>query len=142
MQHGQHGAEVLATVMRQIFEPLVRCVYEQGGFISTQAGDAFTALFPGEEAQALCSLAAAWEMQKYMAENSRQATIYGDFDFVARIGLAWGEINLLLFWGAPTSYENDIDRAIQFVLAMQTRTSIPLNAGITYQISHTVSKPI
>ena len=45
MQHGQHGAEVLAGVMRAIFEPLVLSVYEQDGFIATLAGDAFMAFF-------------------------------------------------------------------------------------------------
>ena len=46
MEHGQHGAEVMAMVMRAIFDPLVEAVYEQGGFITVFAGDAFTAVFP------------------------------------------------------------------------------------------------
>jgi len=286
MQHGQHGAEVLAGVMRTIFEPLVRSVYEHGGFIATLAGDAFTALFPGEEVtDALRSLAAAWRMQSHMAANANQSTPYGEFIFAAKVGLACGETtwgiltsenrtratdyfqgaaidgcaaaehlagsgeiilssdlytrllgwvevipaadhyrltginsplpspqaialpppdlesmarffprslldqefsgefrhivnvfislptvrteaqliifmrsffalqdqyggllnrldfgdkgtNLLLFWGVPTSYENDIDRALNFVLGLQTQTSIPLHAGITYRIAH------
>ena len=31
--HGTHGAEVLANMMRVVFEPLVDAVYEQGGFV-------------------------------------------------------------------------------------------------------------
>lgn len=50
--HGQHGVEALATLMRTVFEPLVQRVYEQGGLIVTFAGDAFTALFPLDEAGA------------------------------------------------------------------------------------------
>ena len=46
MTHGQHGAELLAQVMCDAFTPLIRSVFEQGGFIATQAGDAFTAIFP------------------------------------------------------------------------------------------------
>ena len=46
MQHGQHGAEVLAQVMRAIFDPLVEAVYAHDGFITVFAGDAFTAVFP------------------------------------------------------------------------------------------------
>jgi class 3 adenylate cyclase len=46
MQHGQHGAEVLASVMRAAFAPLIQSVFEQNGFIAIQAGDAFTAIFP------------------------------------------------------------------------------------------------
>ena len=38
MQHGQHGAEVLATTMRGVFNPLVEAVYQQGGFIFGFAG--------------------------------------------------------------------------------------------------------
>lgn len=40
---------------------------------------------------------------------------------------------LLLFWGAPTSHENDVERVLNFMLDLQTRTDIPLRAGITYQ---------
>ena len=53
MANGQHGAEVLAVVMGAIFDPLVQAVYEQGGFIVSFAGDAFTALFPVEEDEQL-----------------------------------------------------------------------------------------
>lgn len=286
MQHGQHGAEVLAIVMRAIFEPLVHSVYEQGGFIVGLAGDAFTALFPGVEVQdALHGMAAAWSMQSHMVVNAHQKTPYGEFIFAAKVGLAYGETywgiltsenqaraidyfqgsaidgcaaaehlagsgeiilsprlytllsewvevipasdhyrvtginrplpapqaidvplpdlelmarfyprslleqeisgefrqtvnvfislptvrteaqlrifmrsffalqdqyggllnrldfgdkgtNVLLFWGVPTSYENDIARALNFVLGLQMQTSIPLHAGITYRIAH------
>ena len=44
--------------------------------------------------------------------------------------------NLLLFWGAPISYENDIERVLNFALDLQSQTSIPIVAGITYQIAH------
>ncbi len=46
MSHGQHGAEVMATIMRAVFSQPVRSVFEQGGFVSNFAGDAFTAVFP------------------------------------------------------------------------------------------------
>ena len=44
--------------------------------------------------------------------------------------------NLLLFWGMPVTYENDVERALNFVLGLQSMTSIPVNAGLTYQIAH------
>ena len=31
--HDRPGAEALAEVMRRVFEPLVRAVYSQGGFV-------------------------------------------------------------------------------------------------------------
>ena len=46
MEHGQQGAEAMTVIMRDIYEPTVKTVYDQGGFITGYAGDAFTALFP------------------------------------------------------------------------------------------------
>ena len=100
MQHGQHGSEVMASVMLGIFEPLVRGVFEQGGFISNLAGDAFTAFFPidqfGSEAQAARqALTAAWQAQDHLTQNPTSYTPYGDFQMTAKFGLALGEAS----WG-------------------------------------------
>ncbi len=43
---------------------------------------------------------------------------------------------LLIFWGVPISYENDIQRALHFILDLQTQTAIPINGGITYHVAH------
>jgi predicted ATPase/class 3 adenylate cyclase len=288
MEQGQHGAEVLADVMRNIFSPLVQCTYEQGGFISTLAGDAFTAIYPvGEDKENAClrALSAAWQIQQKLETLAKQTTPYGEFTISGKIGIAkgeasWGVVtsederraayyiegsavegsalaesiastgqilvnsqvhstmvenaefipkddhflvseisfeppppepinltaqdsehayrfyprslfnqvhsgefrqvvtmfvnlptvrtedqldifmaslfqlqdkygglltrldfgdkgsNLLIFWGAPLSYENDIERALNLILELRTRTSIPINAGITYRIAH------
>ena len=65
MQHGQHGAEVLATVMNSVFEPLITTVYEQGGFVSGFAGDAFTAVFPDSPLHALAArMSVSRDLQK------------------------------------------------------------------------------
>ena len=34
MEHGQEGAEAMAVIMRSIYEPTVRAVHNQGGFIA------------------------------------------------------------------------------------------------------------
>ncbi len=288
MEHGQHGAEVLAEVMRGIFSPLVQSIYEHRGFISTLAGDAFTALFPLEGDRYLAekhALASAWHIQQQLESIANQPTPYGEFSISGKVGMAKGEVNwgivtspdkrraayyiqgsaveqsalaeqqaktneillnrdfyaqveknitveqrgdyyhltgirtkspvpkpisrtsidsediyrffprtlfdqessgefrqvvtlfvnlptvrtegqldifmqtlfdlqdkfgglltrldfgdkgsnLLIFWGAPVSFENDIDRALNLILDLQIRTSIPINAGITYQIAH------
>lgn len=100
MTHGQHGAEVLAQVMRAVFEPLIDSVYARGGWIATQAGDAFTALFPGEVAPASCrALATAWDIQGLIESNFHHFTPYGDFTISAKVGLALGEAA----WGIITS---------------------------------------
>ncbi|MFZ1397883.1 MAG: adenylate/guanylate cyclase domain-containing protein, partial [Candidatus Promineifilaceae bacterium] len=100
MQHGQHGSEVMASVMLGIFEPLVRSVFEQGGFISNFAGDAFTAFFPidqfGSAAQAARqALTAAWQAQDHLRRHPTSHTPYGDFQMTAKLGLALGEAS----WG-------------------------------------------
>ncbi len=98
MQHGTNGAEALVAVMRAIFGALVDCVYTQGGFVARTAGDAFTALFPLEDAlqdAAARALAAAVCMQQHMAAHPQQRTPYGEFAVTARVGLSLGEVG----WG-------------------------------------------
>lgn len=288
MSHGQHGAEMLAGVMRAVFTPLIEDVYAQGGFVATQAGDAFTALFPYENDPAegcLRALAATCQIQQHAAAQPLHGTPYGDFTIGIKVGLAVGEVawgiiaskderraafyfqgiavdqcadvehqahsgeiilseafyrnvkgsvtvepagdhfclrdvtgdlppaqaavpskvdlniasrffprelliqstsgefrqvvnlfinlptvrteaqlaifmqalfelqeryggllrgldfgdkgsNLLLIWGAPVTYENDIERALNFVLELQTQTEIPINGGVTYRVAH------
>jgi len=43
---------------------------------------------------------------------------------------------LLLFWGAPTTYEQDVIRALSFVLALQTAAPTHLRAGITTHLAY------
>ncbi len=103
MEHGQHGAEVMATVMRTVFTPLVHSVFEQGGFVTNFAGDALTAVFPtpdeDEKEATLRALVAAWQIQEHMATNAQQKTRYGDFAFSTKVGLAAGEVT----WGIITA---------------------------------------
>jgi class 3 adenylate cyclase len=102
MEHGQHGAEVLAEVMRSVFIPLMESVYEQGGFVIAQAGDAFTALIPltpdpagaGQRA-----LTAAWNIRTRAAANGQFSTVYGNFAITVKVGLALGETA----WGIITA---------------------------------------
>ncbi len=114
LQHDQHGAEVLAAVIKKIFDQLVHHIYEHGGFISTFAGDAFLALFPPEpfltanSVQALSdagtrALAAAWHVQQHMAAHSDYDTPYGTFSVSAKIGVADGQIN----WGILLSEDEN-----------------------------------
>jgi class 3 adenylate cyclase len=44
--------------------------------------------------------------------------------------------HLLLIWGAPTAYENDVERSLNFIFELQARTTIPINAGVTYRMAH------
>ena len=44
--------------------------------------------------------------------------------------------NLLMLWGAPITYENDINRALNFMLDLKARVDFPVTAGVTYYIAH------
>lgn len=52
--------------------------------------------------------------------------------YLCRIDAGDKGCSLLLFWGAPSSYEDDIERALNFVLDLQSATPLQLRAGITY----------
>ncbi len=41
--------------------------------------------------------------------------------------------NILMVWGAPIAHENDIDRALNFVLDLREQTGVEFRAGITYK---------
>lgn len=43
--------------------------------------------------------------------------------------------NLLLFWGAPVSFENDVERALHFLVDLQRAVTRPLRAGVTRGVS-------
>ncbi|HKY53890.1 MAG TPA: adenylate/guanylate cyclase domain-containing protein, partial [Anaerolineales bacterium] len=104
MQHGQHGAEILAGLMHSVFDPLVESIFDHSGKIVSFAGDGIMALFQIESeasSTALTALAAAWEIQQRLAENPERQTVYGKFQFSVRIGLAVGTVA----WGILRSEE-------------------------------------
>src|SRR5262249_44679382 len=44
--------------------------------------------------------------------------------------------NMLMLWGAPKAHENDISRALDFVLELKQRVDFPITAGVTYYVAH------
>lgn len=44
--------------------------------------------------------------------------------------------NLLMLWGAPVTFENDMARALNFILELRERVSFPVTAGVTYYVAH------
>jgi class 3 adenylate cyclase len=102
MQYQEDGAEVLTDALNRIMGPLVAAVYTHGGFISTFAGDAFTALFPlrtvrsRQRKNAVRHAAqVALYVQDFFNEQGSLQTRYGDFAPTARVGLSAGEV----YWG-------------------------------------------
>src|ERR1700752_882094 len=107
MQHGQHGAEVLARMMHGVFDPLVENIFAYGGKIVSFAGDGILALFPiesDERSVALKALAAAWEIQHRLELDPWRKTEYGTFQFSVKIGLAIGIVS----WGILRSEDGQI----------------------------------
>jgi class 3 adenylate cyclase/predicted ATPase len=111
MQHGEHGAEVLASLMHVVFDPLVETIFNYGGKIVSFAGDGIMALFPVEHNPkeiAIRALASAWIIQRGLLENPMRQTVYGNFLFSVKIGIAVGEVS----WGILRSH--DQNRATYF----------------------------
>src|SRR6266498_561722 len=106
MQHGQHGAEVLASLMHSIFDPLVESVFDYRGKIVGFAGDGILALYPIESdarSTALYALTSAYMIQKRLEENPTRQTVYGKFSISAKIGLTSG----IATWGILSSDMGD-----------------------------------
>lgn len=95
MKEGHEGAEILSSILNNIFEPSVDAIYELGGFISTFVGDGFTALFPIPSKDAFHTLACAETIQTIFEKNRIQKTKFGEFTFGVKIGLSYGQVE----WG-------------------------------------------
>ncbi len=98
--HGQRGAEVLAGLMRDVFEPLVNAVYAQGGFVIGYAGDAFNALFPAEQVpgqETKRCLAALVAMQAHTQAHPQVETPFGIFPISIKAGMGYGETRWQMF---------------------------------------------
>ncbi len=103
MRGGDEGAEVLSAILNQVFTPTIEAIRLYGGFVSTFAGDAFTALFPDEVGLPQCgavsavlrAMQGAVRIRALLAEMETQHTRLGDFSLRARLGLAHGTVE----WG-------------------------------------------
>lgn len=113
MAHGQHGAEVGANIMRAALDPAIDAVFHQGGFVCSQAGDAFTAIFPVDENvtdldATRHALAATVRIQAACQEHPIYDSPYGSFPIGVKAGLAFGALQ----WGIVRS--SDDQRAVYY----------------------------
>ena len=93
MRHGTEGAEILSEILDAIFAPMVAEVYAKGGEIPHFAGDAFTAIFIGNQTEKVAAIAHA--IRDSFNNNTIYATKFGNFKMNIRIGLSFGEVT----WG-------------------------------------------
>ena len=73
-------------------------------------------------------------LQKLMSTVFELRTRYGGL--VSRLDFGDKGCNMLMLWGAPVAYENDIGRALNFLLDLKAAIDFPITAGVTYYISH------
>lgn len=94
MQEGHTGAEQLSIILNNIFSPLVRLVYQQGGIIPYFAGDAFTAIFRADEALITAErfLQTAQQVRQLFQKKDYS---FDEFQIGIKIGLSYGEVK----WG-------------------------------------------
>jgi len=101
MEKGNEGAEILSDILKKVFKPTVKCVYNSGGFITNFAGDSFTSLIPlnnglnnsnGYNENAVrCANNILSEIKKL----SSVKTDAGAVDLKVRIGMSAGNVE----WG-------------------------------------------
>jgi len=103
MRQGHRGAEQLSHILNEIFSPLVRLVYRQGGFIPYYAGDAFTAIFPidNEGVTAEQFLRTAILVRNLFSQREFK---FGDFTIGLKIGLSCGKVEWGIVGSARKAY--------------------------------------
>lgn len=89
IKYGKGGEEVASEIINELFEPATQSINSRGGFISSFAGDAFTAIFPGKKA--VNAIYAAEEIKRNFSDF-RIETDFGEFHLKNRIGLSHGEM--------------------------------------------------
>ncbi len=99
MRNGKEGAEILSNIINDIFSPAIEIIYGNGGFISTFAGDAFTAIFPTETVSSDLCYYSAVLIRNLFIENQTQSTKFGNFDLSVNIGISSGNVE----WGIVKS---------------------------------------
>lgn len=94
MAEGKEGAEILSGLVNGIFEPVIDLVYNLGGWITSFAGDAFTAVFP-EDRDGRQAAEASLEIIALFKQQGLARTRLGAYELTAKIGLSSG----LVTWG-------------------------------------------
>jgi class 3 adenylate cyclase/tetratricopeptide (TPR) repeat protein len=98
-QQGLVGAETLTLALNGLLAPVVAVLERRGGHIARFAGDAATVVFPARDRPrdaARSALAAAFELQAFVAANANLVTMSGTFPLGLKCGLDVGEVLTLV----------------------------------------------
>ncbi len=107
MRHRKDGAEVLSDALNRVFAPPITQVHTHGGFITTFAGDAFTAVFPfhpqrpNADKEIAALLHTTRFIQNFFRKHKNVHTPYGAFTMEVRIGLAAGPVTWTILNASP-----------------------------------------
>ena len=115
MRHGKGGAEQIADVLAELFQPLVEIVYQHGGYISGFAGDSFKAIFSLENAPIPGviyerAVSSAWKIRAHMTKHATHVTPYGSFNFNVKAAVADGDVVWGIWQALPTHKIDDTDQ--------------------------------
>jgi predicted ATPase/class 3 adenylate cyclase len=94
LKEGNAGAERLSNILNAIFEPMVRQVYAQGGFIPYFAGDAYTGIFPMGSCDCDATKLLALAQRQFELLDAASAS-FGEFEIGIKTGLSFGQVE----WG-------------------------------------------
>jgi len=95
MLHGKDGAEALSKVINEVFDPVLAEIEAGGGWVTTFAGDAFTALFPLGNQNSSTLLQTSLRILNVFQRQPDRKTPWGDFALQAKVGLGYGDVE----WG-------------------------------------------
>jgi class 3 adenylate cyclase len=74
------------------------------------------------------------ELNRFMQTIFMLLKMYGGF--IGKLDFGDKGCNLLMFWGTPLSHENDIERALSFVLDLRASSRLLFRAGVTYRLMY------
>ncbi|MBN1232781.1 MAG: tetratricopeptide repeat protein [Candidatus Coatesbacteria bacterium] len=108
MKYGNEGIEVLSSIINSIFKPSIDMIYDNNGFVSTFAGDAFTVVFEESKIENILQpLFAAKSINSMLSKLITQNTKFGSYELLIKMGISYGEVK----WGI---IRNDIQDSYFF----------------------------
>ncbi len=99
MKNGKEGAEILTGIINRVFTPAIDSIYRNQGFVSSFAGDAFTAIFPLDRTQEDAPVRAAMDILTSFETIGLQETRFGEFKLSVKIGISRGEVEWKIIRG-------------------------------------------
>ncbi len=119
LEKSSAGAEVLTDVINAIFTPAIDTIERRCGFIAGFAGDAFTAIFSGDDANSAINSTLA--IRDFFINNGDVATEFGTYQLSAKLGLAKGKVHWTIIQAEAQNTYWFKGEAIQKAIAAQER---------------------